>query len=385
MQGTAILTETLNELRNGRRRIIHQGGQYSGKTVNILGALAIDAVESTDGGVTTVTAQSFPHLKGGALRDFETWVQPSFKNEIKKYHKTDHLFSFKSGYLIEFKVFETEMSARGQKRKKLFVNEANSFSQAIWEQLDSRSEQSILDYNPSARFWAHDNLIGFEENRVIYSDHRHNPFLTPQKHQEIENYFNPALKEGGERFKVYSRGLTGNITGVIFPNWEMIDDLDFPRDQEWIYSIDYGYTVDPTAIIKQCKIGQTIFVHELAYETGLSPMSIKMILSANGFGSQDVLYSEHDPDMIKALRNLDLTVSPARKGAGSVKAGIELLNDYKVKYSSSSQNLKRELGLYVWETERDTGKSLNTPVDKNNHAIDATRYGAYTKYLRTGN
>ena len=385
MQGTSILTETLKELRNGRRRIIHQGGQYSGKTVNILGALAIDAAEDTEGGVTTITAQSFPHLKGGALRDFETWVYPSFKNDIRKYHKTDHLFSFKSGYLLEFKVFETEMSARGQKRKKLFINEANSFPQNIWEQLDSRSDQSIIDYNPSIRFWAHDNLIGYEENKLFVSDHRHNPFLSLNKHAEIENYYNPLLPEGGERFKVYSRGLTGNITGVIFPNWEMVDDLDFPRDQDWIYSIDYGYTVDPTAIMKQCRIGQTIFIKELGYETGLSPNSIKSILVADGFGQEDVLYSEHDPDMIKALRNLNMKVAPARKGKGSVSAGIELLNQYKVKYSSSSQNLKRELSLYVWETERDTGKSINVPIDKNNHAIDATRYGAYTKYLRTGN
>lgn len=338
-----------------------------------------------DGGTTTVTAQSFPHLKGGALRDFEMYVYPSFKDVIKSYHKTDHIFTYKSGHKIEFKVFENEMAARGQKRQRLFVNEGNSFSRAVWEQLDSRSDNSIVDYNPSTRFWVHEDLLGYPENRFIYSDHRHNPFISELKHKEIESYYNPSLPEGGERFKVYSRGLTGNITGVIFPNWEMIDDYDFPKDQEWIFSVDFGYTVDPTVIIKQCKIGQTIFIKELCYETGMSARSIAMILRANDFTEDSVLYCEHDPDMIRDIRTCDIDATFARKGQGSIKAGIEVLNQYKVKYSCSSQNLKRELGLYVWEVEKDTGKLLNIPIDKNNHAIDAVRYGAYTKYLRTGN
>ena len=103
MNGSIILTETLRELRYGTRRITHQGGQSSGKTVNILGALAVLASEETSG-VTTVTAKSFPILKGGAIRDFEMFVYPTFKNAISSYHKTDHLFTFKSGSQIEFRV-----------------------------------------------------------------------------------------------------------------------------------------------------------------------------------------------------------------------------------------------------------------------------------------
>ena len=399
MQASPILTETVNELQMGTRRVIHQGGQYSGKTVNILGALAKMCAESEEPSVTTVTSMSFPHLKGGALRDFEMYVFPTFKNAIARYNKTDHLFTFKSGDMLEFKVFENEMAARGQKRKRLFINEANKFDKMMFFQLDSRSDQTIIDYNPSIRFWAHTDLIGFEGNRTIYSDHRHNPFLSEDKHKEIENICifetdkygnkikdskgNFIVKKGDyELWKVYARGITGNVTGVIFPDWEMIDDTVFP-DEDSIFSVDFGYTNDPTAVMKVVLVGETLYVKELAYETGMSAHAIRQVLMANGFAKTSALYCEHDPDMIRQLRNCGVdNAFPARKGQGSINAGIELLKKYKVKYTASSRNLHRERGLYIWETDKVTGKLTNIPVEINNHTFDAIRYGVYTKYLR---
>ncbi len=408
MKASPIYTKNLEELRKGTRNIVDQGGQYSGKTVNIIGALATLCTEERPSGdspvVTTITSQSFPHLKGGALRDFEDYIYPEFKNSIKSYHKTDHLFTFYSGMKMEFKVFETEMAARGQKRKRLFVNEANSFPWMIFWQLNSRSEQSVIDYNPSIRFWAHEELIGKPDTKLIISDHRHNPFLTPAKHREIENICvferdefgnirknekgQPLIKHGDfELWKVYARGLTGNVSGVIFPDWEMIDDDDFPKHDEvdWVYSIDFGYTIDPTCIIKQTLVGNTLFVKELAYEAGLPSPNIIQILKGEGWKyDTDPLYCEHDADMIKDLRKHGAIYADfARKGNGSVNAGIRLLKTFNVKYSCSSKNIHRERSLYVWEKDKITGKTLNIPVDANNHTFDAIRYGAYTKYLRS--
>lgn len=378
MKVSSIYSHTVQDLRSDVRRIVHQGGQWSGKTVNILGALATLCNEESGGGVTTVTSMSFPHLKGGALRDFETYVYPAFKHAIKQYHKTDHIFTFNSGCLLEFKVFENEMTARGQKRKRLFVNEANSFNEMVWYQLDSRSEQSIIDYNPSMRFWAHEKVIGEPGTQLYISDHRHNPFLTANKHAEIEGQKDKDL------WKVYARGLTGNIEGVIFPNWEMIDDEDFPEDEDFIFSVDFGYTIDPTCLIKQVLIGNTLYVKEIGYETGMAVRTIYDNLKYNGFNFEESpLYCEHDPDMIRQLRNAGvITAQAARKGQGSIKAGIELLKQYNVKYTHSSRNIHRDRGLYIWEKDKITGKCINIPVDYNNHTFDAIRYGAYTRYLK---
>jgi len=402
MKVTPIYDHTLEDLRKGVRTIVHQGGSWSGKTVNILPALATLASEESgdDAGVTTVTSMSMPHLKGGALRDFETFVYPEFKSAIKQYHKTDHIFTFNSGSVIEFKTFEDELKARGAKRKRLFVNEANTFLQMLFFQLHGRSDQTVIDYNPSERFWAHNELIGEEGVNTYISDHRHNPFVSDSKHAEIEKICTFAydkfgnilkddkgspivLKGDYELWKVYARGLTGNIEGVIFPNWEMIDDTAFPADRDYVFSIDFGYSVDPTAMMKMCRIGDTLFIKELSYRPGIDEFEIKSILEANGWNRQIPVYCDHDADMIRMMRNAGIQYAePARKGQNSISAGIKCLKMYNVKYTSSSRNLHRERALYVWEKDKITGKSINVPVERHNHCFDAIRYGAYTKYLR---
>ncbi len=319
---------------------------------------------------------SFPHLKAGALRDYERFIVPKFLATIKSYHKTDHLFTLNNGSIIEFKTYETEFDARGAKRKRLFVNEANTFDYMTWWQLDSRSEQSIIDYNPTLRFWAHEKLLTEPATQFRISDHRHNPFLTEDKHAEIENIKDKEL------FKVYARGLTGNVTGLIYPDWMVIEELPTDIDN-WIYAIDYGYTNDPTAIVKIGRRGQSLFIAELVYQIGsIPPMEIKKELMKHEYdNNKHPLYSEHDPDMIKQLKLLNLIVIAARKGQGSLKAGIEKMKEYRVYYTADSRNIKKELSMYIWEKD-DLGNSTNVPVDAHNHALDAIRYGVYSHFYR---
>jgi phage terminase large subunit len=388
MKASPIFSETESLLLRGARRIIHQGGQNSGKTVNILGALAKVLSQETEASVNTVTSQSFPHLKGGALRDFETYVYPTFKGAISKYHRTDHLFTFKSGSILEFKVFETEMAAHGPKRKRLFINEANTFPYPIFFQLDSRSDQTIIDYNPSLQFWAHTHLIGQDGNHLLISDHTHNPFLSKEKHQEIENICQfdasgKVVRGDYELWKVYARGLTGNIQGIIFPNWQIIDSCDYPNEDS-VYSVDFGYTNDPTCLVKQTLVGNTLFIKELAYESPLSSRAIVQILRANDFSFEESpLYCEHDPDMIRELRKFGVyNALAARKGPGSIKAGIRLLNTFDVRYTNDSRNIHKEKSMYIYEWDKVSQKFTNIPIEYNNHAMDAIRYGTYSHYLR---
>lgn len=376
MRASVIFHETYKLIKARSRRIVHQGGQSSGKTVNILIALAVSAIEDLEPGITTVTSMSFPHLKAGALRDFERFVAPNFSNAIKSYHKTDHLFTFNNSSIVEFKTYESEYDARGAKRKRLFVNEANTFDYMTWWQLDARSEQSIIDYNPTLRFWAHEKVIPESSTSFRISDHRHNPFLSLDKHNEIE-----AIRDK-ELFKVYARGLTGNVTGLIYPDWMAIDELPTDIDN-WVYAIDYGYTNDPTAIVKVGRRGQSLYIQELVYQVGsIPPTEIKRELMRHEYDrDRHPVYSEHDPDMIKQLRLLNIVVIAARKGAGSLKAGIEKLKEYKCYYTADSHNLRRELGMYIWETD-DLGTATNVPVDAHNHLLDAVRYGVYSHFYR---
>jgi phage terminase large subunit len=359
--------------------LVNQGGTSSSKTYSIMQRLFLLAI-SEPKQIITVAGQDIPNLRKGAYRDAETIYANSLEllQYVDSWNKTNRIIYFKNGSLIEFNSYSDAQDAKNGKRDYLFVNEANGIEWLVYWQLAIRTRKQIfLDYNPTAPFWAHDNLIGRPGVKLIISDHRHNVFLSKEEHDKIENI------EDKDLWEVYARGKTGNILGLIFPNWQIIPDDKFPKDAEIFGAIDYGYTNDPTASVKIARIGETIYVHEISYTTGISPTEIKQTFEANGFTPSTPIYSEHDPDMISQLRRINLMVYPARKGQGSVNAGIMMIKkDFKVFYTESSKNLHIEKTKYEWIKDPNTGKSTNTPIDKFNHLMDAIRYGVYTHYFR---
>ncbi len=390
---TSVLFDRNRELYNDPSvfNIINQGGTSSGKTVSIM-QLLFDIATSTEGQLITIVGESIPNLKKGAYRDAENlcgWY-PDYMNYITSWNRSDRIITFTSGTKIEFISCETEQSAKNGKRDILFVNEANGIVFPIFWQLAIRTRKKVfIDYNPSAPFWAHDELldkvihdtdadgnpIQITSKRII-SDHRHNPFLSSLQHSEIENISDP------QRHRVYARGLTGNVEGLIFPNWKIIPDKDFPEDEDNCGTgIDWGYTNDPTAIVKVARQGNRLYFKELVYEPGMPTPQIKQIIQDNGLITKPA-YCDLDKELIAELRRMGVMAMPARKGAGSINAGIMKLKEMDCYYTASSTNIAFEKKRYSWETDKITGKPINVPQDNFNHTIDAIRYFCYTHYFK---
>ena len=55
------------------------------------------------------------------------------------------------------------------------------------------------------------------------------------------------------------------------------------------------------------------------------------------------------------------------------------MQGWKLYVTKDSIDLIRELRNYVWEKDRD-GNSLNQPIDKFNHLLDALRYAVWTRF-----
>lgn len=378
--------------------IINQGGTDSGKTVAILQVLCTIATTTKpptdistgqmDDPVITVLAESIPNLKKGAWRKMQSiMADPNFRKYLKNPDSTgDRVLHFKSGWIMEFISVVDEQNAKQGKRQYLFVNEANGIPWNIFWQMAKRTRvRTYIDYNPSAPFWAGENLIGTTPDgndlsatvRLIISDHRHNPFLSEREHMRTEGIKNKEL------WKVYARGLTGNIQGLIYTTWKMISDEDFPWDADGKFgALDFGYTNDPTAGVYMVKIANTIYVHELCYHYSMTATQIKELYKSKGFKSETPIYCEHDPDMIRQLRNKNLMTVPARKGQGSLNAGIMKVNEYEICYTASSSNIDFERKRYMWMTDPESGKLLNEPEPGNDHLMDAIRYGVYSRFFR---
>lgn len=362
---------------NSRKRIkVNQGGSSSGKTYSIMQVLFILAMQ-TCGQVITVVGQDIPNLKKGSYRDATTIRKNSkiLQQWFPKVNEGERIFYCINGSIIEFCSFKDGQDAKNGKRDYLFVNEANGVSWEIYWQLAIRTRVGIfIDYNPSARFWVHEQLIGRHDVELIISDHRQNHYLTEQLHNMIEGI------EDDELWKVYARGATGSISGLVFSHYNIVEAL--PPREEWkmsVYCLDYGFTNDPTTLQHLVLAHGEIWTDELIYSTGMTNPMIAERSKALGLTRADTIIADSaEPKSNAELRSMGLNVQGCVKGADSIKNGIDILKRYVWNVTRNSTGIRKELQNYKWKVTKD-GVTTNQPVDCFNHGIDAVRYGALEK------
>ncbi|UOQ53067.1 PBSX family phage terminase large subunit [Hymenobacter cellulosivorans] len=358
--------------------VVNQGGTWSAKTYTILQTLFAKLADDKRA-VATVCGQDIPNLKAGAIRDANEIYHnsPELQRLIKTYNKSDHTFTFHNGCVMEFKSYDSPQDAKSGKRKYLFVNEANGIPYGVFEELYMRTEQSFIDYNPNGEFWVHDNLIGRPNVETLISYHIHNPFVKPKQRAKIE-----ALKEKDlELWKVYARGLTGKIEGLVLRNWTVVEEV--PPGYRFLgRGLDFGFTNDPTTAVDLYLGGGQLWADEVLYKEGLTNPDIhRELLVADPSATLKVVVADSaEQKSIEELRRLGFRlIEPATKGPGSVNAGLDLLRSYHLNVTRRSVMLRKELSNYKWKVDRLTGRPTNEPVDAFNHCIDAMRYVALNK------
>jgi phage terminase large subunit len=158
--------------------------------------------------------------------------------------------------------------------------------------------------------------------------------------------------------------------GVVFTDWmegEFDDSLPFA------YGQDYGFSVDPTTLIKVAvdKRQKRIYVHEEYYETKQIGTNVIYEINKSRIAYPDALIvaDSQEGRLVLDLGELGLNIHECDKGPGSVVAGITAMSDYTIVVTPTSTNVIKELKKYVWND-----KKAGIPVDKWNHAMDAIRY-----------
>ena len=356
--------------------VINQGGSSSGKTYAIQQVLFYMAC-AAEKQVITIVGQDMPNLKAGALRDALNICSSSdaLQAMIKSFNKTHSIFEFHNGSIIEYKSYDNAQDAKSGKRDYLFINEANGVDWNVYTELALRTRKKIfIDYNSNCAFWVHDNLVGKPGVQLIISDHRHNPFLTDHARAKIETLKGVDI----ELWRVYARGLTGKVTGLVLNNWHICEKI--PEHAKLIAAgLDFGFTNDETGCILVYKQNGQLWINEIFYETDLTNQDIAKKLKTAGINKNtEIIADSAEPKSIEELRRLGWYVNGAKKGADSVKNSIDILKRYQLNITRQSINLRNELERYKWKTDR-SGKTLNEPVDSYNHLIDPLRYVALNK------
>lgn len=318
--------------------------------------------------LTSIVAESIPHLKRGSIRDFKNIMQTHGYWKDSSWNATDSIYTFETGSQIEFFSTDNGDKLRGARRDRLFMNEANNCTFEAFEQLEIRTKDFIfIDYNPTNEFWAHTELIGKRED-IDYI------ILTYKDNEALDPAIVTALEQRRHRrgwWAVYGLGQLGEVEGKIYKDWQIIDEIPHEARLER-RGLDFGYTNDPSAIVDIYYYNGGYILDERCFQKGLSNRQLADILmdETNAL----VVADSAEPKSIDEIRGYGVNIIGAVKGKDSVTHGIQIVQDLRISVTSRSTNIIKEYRNYLWATDKD-GKILNEPEHQWSHSMDAIRYG----------
>lgn len=346
------------------------GGTSASKTVSII-VWCIDYAQSTKGKLISIVSESFPHLEGGAIRDFTNIMKGQGYWNDNRWHATKHIYTFETGSVIEFISVDNYGKAHGPRRDILFINECNNLSYQIVDQLIIRTKEIVwLDWNPSAEFYFYTEMLPNRPDDIdfITLTYKDNEALDETTIQEIESH-----KNNKNWWTVYGLGQLGTIEGRIYKDWQVINGVPFEARLER-RGLDFGYSVDPTAIVDVYYYNGGYILDEQVYRKGLLNSAIAGLLQNFLKPDTIVIADSAEPKSIDEIKLYDINIFPAVKGQGSISTGIGFVQAQQISVTSRSLNLLKEYRAYMWKSDPKTGRFIKEPEAGNDHLMDATRY-----------
>ena len=277
-----ILTTSFNKIAKLQKRIrIIQGSSSASKTFSILQKLILQAGQSKESKLISIVTDTHPNIERGAFRDSTNILE---EDNIEYSSTKNPLQVTIKNWQFEFFGLDDERKARGGRRDILFINEANRIKWETARQLIMRTRETVyIDYNPDAEFWAHERYLNKPDTDFTIVTYKDNEACPQSAIDEIESY----IETDPEWYKVYGLGLLGNLyAGKIFTRWQEIEV--FPNIDHW-YGLDFGFSNDPTAIVRVAKQRENIYLDEIIYRTELTNSDIAKLLFQNGYRNEPVI------------------------------------------------------------------------------------------------
>ena len=379
METTRVFDEIAKAYRDGLRGVDSRGGTRSTKTYSALQFLVFLAVGLARKLVISVVSETLPHLKKGAIRDFEEILQregliSGTLRDDARWNATDHFFQFAQGTIIEFFSADSPGKVHGPSRDILFINEGQNIRWETANQLMIRTREFVIvDYNPTHEFWAHTELAPDPRFRQIVSTYKDNRFLTQAQIEDIEKG-----KKNQNWWRVYGLGQTGQLEGVIY-QFEQIEEMPDYDGLVRIGGLDYGFTNSKTAgidILADVR-RKRLYLDQMFYGSGMHNFDIIAALNAHGFPKKGPrLYADcAEPKANSELKLAGFNVWPSYKGK-DVTFQISWIQGWDIYVTKTSVDLIHEFRNYIWDTDAN-GNRLNHPIKEFDHAMDAFRYGVF--------
>jgi phage terminase large subunit len=347
-----------------------QGGTSAGKTFGILPILIHIAAKYSNTEISIV-AESIPHLKRGAMKDFKKIMIATHRYLDMRWNASDFKYTFANGSVIEFFSADNDAKLRGARRDYLYMNECNNMTFHAYTELASRTKKGVyLDWNPVNEFWFHTELQGDDDVDFLIVNYQDNEACP----ESALNFILKAKEKSKTStywenwYRVYGLGEIGNLEGVIFDNWKTIDTIPSEANLLGI-GLDFGYTNDPTAIVEVYNWNGKRILNEICYRTGMVNSDIAKVLP----NYVPIYADSSEPKSIEEIRRHGKTIKGVTKGKDSINFGIQVMQQQEYLVTSKSTNIIKEFRNYTWDKDKQ-GNKLNKPVDFQNHICDAIRY-----------
>ncbi len=215
----------------------------------------------------------------------------------------------------------------------------------------------------------HPNVLHIHTTYLDNLDHLSEQFLKEVRDMKEKN---------PEKYAHIVMGRWADVAeGAIFKKWGIVKE--FPAGCKHVArGLDFGYTNDPSACVKVGVLNNDLYIDEQFYRTGMGNAELIAELKKDS----SFVYSESaDPRLVDEIAASGVIIYPIDKSGSSILAGIEGLKDYdNIFVTERSYNVQEELRNYTWDKDKD-GHYINVPIDKYNHAMDATRYWYLGKML----
>lgn len=236
-------------------------------------------------------------------------------------------------------------------------------------------------YNPpkSRNNWVNEEILVDDPDRLVH----HSTYLTVP-----EDWLGPQFLAEAEKLKArnemaYRHEYLGEVTGTggaVFENVEnlQMDDALVKNFDRLYYGLDFGFAVDPLSFVCMYydKKREDLYIFDEIYQQKITNSRAVKLIKEKAAGGGIIWADSAEPKSIAEMRDLGLQAEGVKKGPDSIDYGIRWLQSLNHIYIDKNRapNTFKEFVSYEYERNKE-GQFISAYPDKDNHSIDAVRYG----------
>jgi phage terminase large subunit len=339
------------------------------------------------------TALMTPGLRAVCIREVQRSLEQSVKRLVE-----DKIEALGLGSLFEIQKYEIQTPGDGliifqgmQNHTSDSIKSLEGYNIAWIEEAQSLSQRSLDLLRPTIRAEGSEIWAGWNPSKVtdpidafFRGDEAPPDSIVVRANWQDNPWFPEVLRaekdwdqrrDADKYAHIWLGEYQRNSEARVFRNWR-VEPFETPEKAKFYFGADWGFSIDPTVLVRCYIEGRTLYVDQEAYKVGCEiDRTPQLFDTIPGARLWPITADSARPETISYVkRNGYPRIKPAAKGANSVQDGIEFLKSYDIVVHPRCRHTIDELTLYSFKTDPLTGEVTPILEDKKNHVIDALRY-----------